>query len=152
MQATALLATQRCTSSMSGAHAPGCLCDFSREQLAGVFHQLSRLACTEMSVCVVCSLPCPSLPPLSVSLFSGGRWFPRSLWKQIWFPCMATEPIEIVTVNIGPETGLGGGTHDTEFYAPTPLNMGLLSCHSCFIRHMKILSVKFEFLTIRGRM
>ncbi len=29
---------------------------------------------------------------------------------------MATEPIEIITVNIGPETGLGGGTHDTEFY------------------------------------
>ena len=40
----------------------------------------------------------------------------RGLWKQIWFPCMATEPIEIITVNIGPETGLGGGTHDTEFY------------------------------------
>lgn len=29
---------------------------------------------------------------------------------------MATEPIEIITINIGPETGLGGGTHDTEFY------------------------------------
>ena len=38
------------------------------------------------------------------------------LFKQIWFPCMAKEPIEIITVNIGPETGLGGGTHDTEFY------------------------------------
>ena len=38
------------------------------------------------------------------------------LWKHIWFPCMATEPIEIVTLNIGPETGLGAGTHDTEFF------------------------------------
>ena len=25
-------------------------------------------------------------------------------------------PMEIVTVNIGPETGLGTGTHDTEFF------------------------------------
>ena len=41
-----------------------------------------------------------------------------ALWKQIWFPCMATEPIEIITVNIGPETlaGPGGSTHDTEFF------------------------------------
>ena len=38
------------------------------------------------------------------------------LWKHIWFPCMATEPVEIVTLNIGPETGLGSGTHDTEFF------------------------------------
>ena len=47
---------------------------------------------------------------------------------------MATEPIEIITVNIGPETGLGTGTHDTEFYAPTPLNMSLhLAAHLSFI-------------------
>eukprot|EP00756_Hemistasia_phaeocysticola_P053805 Hpha_TRINITY_DN29757_c0_g1::TRINITY_DN29757_c0_g1_i1::g.2522::m.2522 len=38
------------------------------------------------------------------------------LFTQIWFPCMTTEPIEIVTVNIGPETGYGTGTHDTEFF------------------------------------
>ena len=38
-----------------------------------------------------------------------------ALWKQIWFPCMATEPIEIITVNIGPETSLGQ-THETEFF------------------------------------
>ena len=37
------------------------------------------------------------------------------LFSQIWFPCMTTKPIEIVTVSIGPETGLGTGTHDTEF-------------------------------------
>ena len=41
-----------------------------------------------------------------------------ALWKQIWFPCMATEPIEIITVNMGPETisGHGDPTHDTEFF------------------------------------
>ena len=41
-----------------------------------------------------------------------------ALWKQIWFPCMATEPIEIITVNLGPETigGRGDSTHDTEFF------------------------------------
>lgn len=38
------------------------------------------------------------------------------LWQQIWFPCMAKEPIEIITLNIGPETGLGTSTHDTEFF------------------------------------
>ena len=40
------------------------------------------------------------------------------LWERIWFPCMATEPIEFITFNIGPETGYGvaGGTHDTEFF------------------------------------
>jgi hypothetical protein len=37
------------------------------------------------------------------------------LFTQIWFPCMTTAPIEIITVNIGPETGLGTGTHDTDF-------------------------------------
>ena len=72
----------------------------------------------------VLSLAPPSLPSLSLSSRAVAG-FQSALWKQIWFPCMATEPIEIVTVNIGPETGLGGGTHDTEFYAPTPLNMGL---------------------------
>ena len=49
-------------------------------------------------------------------IFANENGVHRGLWKQIWFPCMATEPIEIITVNIGPETGLGGGTHDTEFY------------------------------------
>ena len=41
-----------------------------------------------------------------------------ALWKQIWFPCMATEPIEIITVNLGPETigGSGDSTHDTEYF------------------------------------
>ena len=39
-----------------------------------------------------------------------------ALWEQIWFPCMTKEPIEIITLNIGPETGLGTGTHDTEFF------------------------------------
>lgn len=34
------------------------------------------------------------------------------LFSQIWFPCMTSEPIEIVSVNIGPET-LGG--RDSEF-------------------------------------
>lgn len=29
---------------------------------------------------------------------------------------MTDVPVEIVTVNIGPETGLGTGTHDTEFF------------------------------------
>jgi hypothetical protein len=40
------------------------------------------------------------------------------LWERIWFPCMATEPIELITFNIGPETGYGvaNGTHDTEFF------------------------------------
>lgn len=38
------------------------------------------------------------------------------LFTQIWFPCMTTEPIEIITVSIGPETGYGTGTHDTEFF------------------------------------
>ena len=38
------------------------------------------------------------------------------LWSQMWFPCMTNEPVEIVTVNIGPETGYGTGTHDTEFF------------------------------------
>uniref|UniRef100_A0A7S4C9E9 DUF7705 domain-containing protein n=1 Tax=Eutreptiella gymnastica TaxID=73025 RepID=A0A7S4C9E9_9EUGL len=37
------------------------------------------------------------------------------LFTQIWFPCMTTKPIEIVTVNIGPETGYGTGSHDTNF-------------------------------------
>ena len=37
------------------------------------------------------------------------------LFTQIWFPCMTTEPIEIITVNIGPETGYGVGSHDTNF-------------------------------------
>ena len=39
-----------------------------------------------------------------------------ALMEAIWFPCMTDEPIQIVTVNIGPETGLGTGTHDTEFF------------------------------------
>ena len=77
---------------------------------------------------VVLSLSLPVLSPPSLSPVG------RALWKQIWFPCMATEPIEIITVNIGPETGLGTGTHDTEFYAPTPLNMSLhLAAHLSFI-------------------
>jgi hypothetical protein len=38
------------------------------------------------------------------------------LFSQIWFPCMTTAPLELVTVNIGPETGYGTGTHDTNFY------------------------------------
>ena len=38
------------------------------------------------------------------------------LWDQIWFPCPATESMEIITLNIGPETGYGTGTHDTEFF------------------------------------
>ena len=38
------------------------------------------------------------------------------LFSQIWFPCMTTEPIEIISVNIGPETGLGSGDHSTEFF------------------------------------
>jgi hypothetical protein len=38
------------------------------------------------------------------------------LWEHIWFPCMTADPIEIITLNIGPETGLGSGTHDTEFF------------------------------------
>jgi len=29
---------------------------------------------------------------------------------------MATEPIEVITLNIGPETGLGTGNHDTEWF------------------------------------
>ena len=39
-----------------------------------------------------------------------------ALWEQIWFPCMTNQSIEIITLNIGPETGLGTGTHDTEFF------------------------------------
>ena len=40
------------------------------------------------------------------------------LWEQIWFPCPATEPVELITFNIGPETGYGraNGTHDTEWF------------------------------------
>jgi hypothetical protein len=37
------------------------------------------------------------------------------LWSQLWFACMTTQPIELISVNIGPETGLGSGGHDTEF-------------------------------------
>ena len=39
------------------------------------------------------------------------------LFSQIWFACMTTEPVELITVNIGPETGLGGlgKGRETEF-------------------------------------
>lgn len=37
------------------------------------------------------------------------------LFTQIWFPCMTSDPIEIITVSIGPETGYGVGSHDTNF-------------------------------------
>jgi hypothetical protein len=37
------------------------------------------------------------------------------LFSQIWFPCMTNETMEIITVNIGPETGLGGQGSDTNF-------------------------------------
>jgi hypothetical protein len=32
------------------------------------------------------------------------------VWSQLWFPCMTTEPIEFVTVNIGPEVSPSGRT------------------------------------------
>ena len=35
---------------------------------------------------------------------------------RVCFLATTQEPIEIVTLNIGPETGLGSGTHDTEFF------------------------------------
>eukprot|EP00937_MAST-01D_sp_MAST-1D-sp2_P003702 g3702.t1 len=38
------------------------------------------------------------------------------LWQQMWFACPASEPPRFVTFNIGPETGYGTGTHDTEFF------------------------------------
>jgi hypothetical protein len=58
-----------------------------------------------------------------VYTFSLRPWFfgkVGGLFTQIWFPCMTTEPVEIITVNIGPETGYGTGTHDTNFFVRFP--------------------------------
>ena len=39
------------------------------------------------------------------------------VFSQIFFPCKNTEPMEIVSINIGPETlTAGDGTRDTEFF------------------------------------
>ena len=37
------------------------------------------------------------------------------LFSQIWFPCMTNETMEIITLNVGPETGLGEKGSDTNF-------------------------------------